>query len=44
VDENSPPLGHRLYFGIDANHDGKKIAHAIAVDEGGRIFDPSNSP
>ena len=42
VDENSPPLGHRLYCGIDATLDGKKIAHAIAVNEDGGIFDPSN--
>lgn len=42
VDENAPPAGHRLYCGIDANLNGKQIAHAIAVDEDGRIFDPAN--
>jgi len=42
VDENSPPSGHLLYCGIDTNLGGKRIAHAIAVNEDGRIFDPAN--
>ena len=43
VDENNPPTGSRLYCGITAVVNGKTIHHALAVDEFGRIFDPSTS-
>src|SRR5579863_2573249 len=43
VDENAPPLGQRLFCAVGGNAGGQVIPHAIAVDEEGRIFDPSNS-
>jgi len=42
VGENAPPLGWRLYCGIVAVLNDKTIPHAIAVDESGCIFDPTN--
>jgi hypothetical protein len=45
ADENNPPAGLRLYCGVTAVKDGKTGHHALAVDESGRIFDPStNAP
>jgi hypothetical protein len=41
VADNAPPTGHRLYCAIFGHRDGVEIRHAIAVDEDGRIFDPS---
>ncbi len=43
VDENDPPVGSRLYCGVTAIVSGRTIVHAVAIDECGRIFDPSTS-
>jgi hypothetical protein len=42
VDGNDPPLGRRLFCGIKAILNGQLVCHAIAVDESGHIFDPTN--
>ncbi len=45
VNQNDPPVGPNLYCGVITERDGKTFAHALAVDESGRIFDPSiNAP
>ena len=45
VDENDPPAGSRLYCGVTAVVNSRTIVHAVAIDECGRIFDPStNAP
>ena len=41
-DENDPPIGMRLYCGVTGQKDGANIVHAVAVDESGHIFDPTN--
>ena len=45
VNQNDPPVGSNLYCGVISERDGKTALHAVAVDQFGRIFDPStNAP
>jgi hypothetical protein len=43
IDEDDPPVGSRLYCGVTAVKCGKTSYHALAIDEVGRIFDPSSN-